>query len=302
MFADRRSGVLPVILLCVACGCGSKTTGPAGQAQSQPGQSGAKEARTQSVELFAAASTQDALKTIVTNFERRNLTVQVNTNLSASGTLAQQISAGAEADVFLSADDKWTVELTEQDQVIEQVDLLGNRLVVIVRNDTELAVTKLEDLLKPEVKRVAMGDPEFVPAGDHAKRALMEANVWNGVTNKLATSKDVRQALTFVETGAAEVGIVYATDVTASDRVKAAFPIDTKMSGRIAYPLALLKAAADKPAARELYDYLQSDEALTVFRQHGFVIHAGSEAGQPAPSEGTATAEQDVAPAGEKQR
>lgn len=297
-------GVPLAVLILIACccgGCGRGAQNNTVAGQSKAGQSAAQPARTENVELFAAASTQDALKTIVAAFEQHNRTTKINTNYGASGTLAQQISAGSEADIFLSADDKWTVELADQDKVAEQVDLLANRLVVIVPDDSTLVVSSLEDLLKPEIKRLAVGDPEVVPAGDHAKRALSAVNVWNGVQDKLATSKDVRQALTYVETGAADAGIVYTTDVAASDRVKATFPIDTDLSGKISYPLALLKAAGDKPAARRLYEYLQSDEALRVFRQHGFSIHTPKSEEQQISDDKATTAEQDVDHAAEAQ-
>ena len=304
MCAVRLSGVASAVLItivchCAGCGRGAQNNTAAGQPKAD--QLAAQQARTESVELFAAASTQDAVKTIAAAFEQRNATVKVNTNYGASGTLAQQISTGAEAEVFLSADEKWTNELADQGKLAEHVDLLANRLVVIVPDDSTLVVATLEDLLKPEIKRLAMGDPAFVPAGDHAKRALSKVNVWNGVQDKLATSKDVRQALTYVETGAAEAGIVYTTDAAASDRVKATFPIDTDLSGKISYPLALLKAAEDKPAARRLYDYLQSEEALRVFRQHGFSIHTSKSEEEQLSDDNTTTAEQDVDQAAESQ-
>lgn len=291
--------VFIVACCCVGCGRGAQNNAAAGKPKT--GQSATQPARTENVELFAAASTQDALKTIVAAFEQHNSTTKVNTNYGASGTLAQQISAGSEADVFLSADEKWTVELADQDKVAEQVDLLANRLVVVVPDDSTLMIASLEDLLKPEIKRLAVGDPEVVPAGDHAKRALSAVNVWNGVQDKLATSKDVRQALTYVETGAADAGIVYTTDVAASDRVKATFPIDTDLSGKISYPLALLKSGDDKPAARRLYEYLQSDEALRVFRQHGFSIHTPKSEEEQISDDNATTAEQDVEHAAEAQ-
>lgn len=304
MCAVRSSGVPWATLFIAACcfaGCGRDSRNNSRAGQPQAGQPAAQQTRTESVELFAAASTQDALKTIVTTFEQHNLTIKVNTNYGASGTLSQQISAGAEAEIFLSADEKWTTELADEDKVAEQVDLLANRLVVVVPDDSTLVVASLEDLLKPDIKRLAVGDPDFVPAGDHAKRALSAVNVWNGVQDKLATSKDVRQALTYVETGAADAGIVYATDVAASDRVKATFPIDTDLSGKIVYPLALIKSAADKPAVRQLYEYLQSDEALTVFRQHGFSIHTANTEEQQISDEETSTSEQDADQTAESQ-
>lgn len=255
------------ILLACAVGCGrSQNAHPAGPS------AGEQAKPTETVFLLAAASTQEPIETIVTNYERSNPTVAIECSFAGSSTLAEQVAAGADADLFLSANEAWAEHLADHGLVAARTSLLRNRLVLIVPVESDVAVTKPEDLLKPSVRHLAMADPDAVPAGIYGKQALEKLNVWNGVQDKVVAGDDVRQALSYVETGAAEAGIVYATDAIISDKVKTAFPIALDLTEPVIYPLVWLKSAADKPAAEAFYKHLQSREALEVFRQQGFGI------------------------------
>ena len=117
-----------------------------------------------------------------------------------------------------------------------------------------------------------MTDPSSAPAGIYAKQALESLGLWSVLKRKVVAGADVRQALAYVEQGAAEVGIVYATDAAISDRVKVLLDIPLDAYPPVIYPLILLKSAEDNAAAESLYSYLQSDEAVAVFERHGFVL------------------------------
>lgn len=262
----RWAGVLWISLGWVAAGCGGRSQDA--KLANQPAAEPQKPAET--VFMLAAASTQEPVQTIATNYERSGPSVAITCSFAGSSTVAQQIEAGAEADIFLSANEQWVQELVDKGLVADSVPLLRNRLVVIVPIGSQLAITKPEDLLKEEVHHVALADPDGVPAGIYARQALEKLNVWNGVQEKLAAGADVRQALAYVETGAAEAGIVYATDATISSKVKTAFPLALNLSDPVTYWLAFLKSAADKPAAEAFYKHLQSRQALEIFRQQGF--------------------------------
>ncbi len=271
-----------VMWACVAAGC----------SRSQPAKpSGASAERPQeTVVMLAAASTQEPVETVAANYEQTSRSVAVKCSFAGSALLAEQIAAGVDADLFLSANRQWVQHLTDQGLVAESVSLLRNRLVVIVPVESEVVITRPEDLLKDSVRHLAMADPEAVPAGIYGRQALEKLNIWNGVQDKVVAGTDVRQALSYVETGAAEAGIVYATDAVISDKVRTAFPIALELSEPVVYQLALLKSAAEKPAARALYKHLQSLEALTIFRQQGFgVVEAGSrdEGSEQPPGEGS---------------
>ena len=249
-----RSGPVPVLLCAVAlAGCGAD-----GSARAKVG-------------LFGAASTTDALDEIRARFEQTH-DAQVRANYASSATLAHQIESGAGADVFLSANVQWVDYLEDKGLVARRRDLLGNRLVVVVPSDSQLRVASLEDLLGEPIERLALGDPEAVPAGIYAKQALVNKGLWERVQKKVVAADDVRRALFYVETGNAQAGIVYSTDAAISDSVKVALEIDADLSDPIRYPLVLLGQGAERPAAVSLFDYLGGPEAAEVFRKHGFTV------------------------------
>ena len=243
---------------------GLSTTSPSVFGQNDP-------SARESVLVFAAASTTNALDEIRQAFQQQT-GIRVQSSYASSGTLAQQIVNGANADVFLSADEKWAEHLTKQSLVSRQQNLLANRLVIVVPADSQLQVQRVEDLTSAEIKHLAMGDPDGVPAGKYAKQALTELRLWERLKGKVAAADDVRHALAFVETGAAEAGIVYATDAAISKKVKVVFEIPPRLSSPIRYPLVLLTQGAKKPTAVKFYEYLRSPAAVAVFRKYGFAI------------------------------
>lgn len=223
--------------------------------------------------VFAAASTTDALNEIKAQFTKdKGIAVQMS--YAASSTLAQQIVNGAEADLFISADTKWADYLAKKDFIVRQQNLLGNRLVIVVPGDTKTEVGKPADLLAAGIVHLALGEPESVPAGRYAKQALTKLGLWDQLKDKVVSAEDVRQALTYVETGAAEAGIVYATDAAISKKTKVAVELSEKLTDPIRYPLALLKHGQDSVAAQSFYTYLNSAEAAKVFQKYGFAVLA----------------------------
>jgi molybdate transport system substrate-binding protein len=234
----------------------------------------------QTLYVHAAASTQDALNEALDLYKKTN-SVNVAANYASSAALAQQISQGSPADLFLSASLEWVELLEKENRVARRKDLLGNQLVLIVPSDSKLALTKLEDLSSADISHLALADPDSVPAGKYAKQALEKAGVWNDVEGRIARGSDIRQALAFVEQGEAEAGIVYATDASASKAVRVVYEIPASLSEPIVYPLALIKpeVSETKPAGTDntaedeaLFDFLSSPEAAAVFAKHGFEI------------------------------
>jgi molybdate transport system substrate-binding protein len=223
--------------------------------------------------VFAAASTTNAVGEIQQQFGKES-GVQVRVSFGSSAALARQIVNGADADVFISADDPWADYLAKQAFVAQKRDLLGNRLVIVVPADSKLNVKKPEDLLAATIEHLALANPQSVPAGKYARHALLKLGLWEKLKPKVAPAEDVRMALTYVETGAAEAGIVYATDAAISKKVKVAAPIAESLTGPIRYPIVLLKHGKDAVAAEAFYKFLCSPESLKVFRKHGFTILA----------------------------
>jgi molybdate transport system substrate-binding protein len=231
-----------------------------------------QEPSTREVLVFAAASTQESMQTIAKECEGQNPGVKVRASFASSSTLAQQINSGASADLFLSASRQWMNFLQEKKRIAEECNLLGNQLVAVVRADAAISIAKPADLLESEVGHIAMAEPDSVPAGIYAKQALRKLGLWEKLQDKVVPGDDVRHALAMVETGAVEVGIVYATDAAVSQKVTLAFPFDAELTEPIVYPLALLKQGVANSDAREFYYFLQSSSAATVFRQSGFRV------------------------------
>lgn len=221
--------------------------------------------------LYAAASTTDAVKEISEQFESQS-GLPVNINLASSGTLAQQIVAGAEPDVFLSANQKWVDLLETKKLIAKQKDVLGNKLVIVVPTDSTYNISSHRDLLQHEINRLALGDPESVPAGMYAKQALQQLNLWDALEKRVVRALDVRQALMYVERGEVDAGIVYSTDAAISQKVKIVHIFTDNVSNSIRYPIVLLKTKANDPKANQLYDYFTSPEAKAIFQHYGFDV------------------------------
>jgi molybdate transport system substrate-binding protein len=275
--------VLALALGAIASGCGGSGKEPAGTAASPAASAGATAAqpatvqpKPESVELTvsAAASLTDSMNDIKKLYEAKYPNVKLTYNFGASGTLQQQIEQGAPADLFLSAGKKQMDALADK-QLIEagtNKNLLGNELVVVTAADSKAGFAGLEDLAKPDFKKIGVGTPESVPAGSYAKEALTSAKLWDTLQDKLVFTKDVKQVLTYVETGNTEAGFVYKTDALASSKVKIALTVDPKMYKPIEYPIGIVKATKNKPEAERLYQYLQTKEALDVFVKYGFTL------------------------------
>ncbi|HEX8703464.1 MAG TPA: molybdate ABC transporter substrate-binding protein, partial [Myxococcaceae bacterium] len=231
-------------------------------------------ARAERVLVFAAASTTEALQELGSAFTKeQGHTVEFA--FGASSDLARQAVAGAPADAFLSADTAKMdqVEKAGLVQAGTRADLLSNRLVVVVPVDSQRTVGSAADLTK--VKRVALADPAAVPAGLYAKAWLEKAGVWKELEPRLVPALDVRAALTAVEAGRVDAGVVYATDVAMSKRVRVVLTVPEADGPRIVYPVAALSKGKAPTAGAAFVQFLKGDTARRVFEKHGFLFTAG---------------------------
>ena len=171
--------------------------------------------------LSTAASLQVVMQSVQAVYRQSELEVAIVDNLGASGSLAQQIVQGAPVDIFLSASLDWMDVLEKAGLLVEgsRRNLLKNSLVLVASKLND-GVTGFESLADPRIKRIAIGEPESVPAGKYAKESLETMNLFENLRSKLVLGKDVRQVLSYVETGSVEAGFVYATDALTSDKVR----------------------------------------------------------------------------------
>lgn len=232
------------------------------------------EAATKKTEIIvsAAASLQDSLDKIAILYEKKHPDIDLVFNYAASGTLQKQIEQGAPADLFFSAGDKQMNALVEEGLISDHKVLLKNQLVVVVPSNSNVKLTTITQLTDKSFKKVAVGQPESVPAGQYAQQSLTAKNVWNTLQSKLVFTKDVRQVLSYVETGNADAGFVYKTDALTSKKVKIALTVGPHVHKAINYPAGIVKNSKNQKAAKELYSYLQSKEASDIFTSYGFLL------------------------------
>ena len=224
------------------------------------------------ITVFAASSLTDVLTQIGTAYGKSSGN-SVVFNFAASNTLAQQIKAGAPADLFFSADEA-KMDLLEKEKLIvpgTRKDLLGNSLVIITPTPG-LKISEPGDLRKAAIKHFSIGDPAAVPAGIYAKAWLEKKGLWDTLQPKLVPAENVRAALAVVESGNAEAGIVYKTDAAISNKIQIALEIPADDGPKITYPAALLTDSRQKDAARKFLTHLSTPEAKQAFEKSGFTV------------------------------
>ncbi len=220
--------------------------------------------------IAAAASLQDASQELQTIYTAKNPNIKITYNFAASGTLQKQIEQGAPVDLFISAG-KSQMDALAQKKLITDTshkNLLSNELVLIAKKDT--ALTSFDDLTNKSVGKISIGTPETVPAGQYAKDTLTTMKLWDKIQTKLVMAKDVREVLTWVETGNVDAGLVYRSDTVQSkaSKIVAAAPADS--SKPIVYPMAIIASSKHPQEAADFETFLASDEAMQVFIKYGF--------------------------------
>lgn len=223
--------------------------------------------------LSVAASLQDSMTEVEAAYKREHA-VEFRNNFGASGTLAREIEEGAPVDGFISAGPKPMDQLQSEGLLVEgsRFNLLRNSLVLIAPRGSTLK--GFEELTGKQVRTLALGDPASVPAGQYGKQTLEGLHLYQALQSKVVLGKDVRQVLTYVETGNADAGLVYATDEAISHRVQVVAIAPESLHDPIVYPMAEVKQpsnqAGNKSAVRSFLEFLRSPAARTIFERHGF--------------------------------
>ena len=227
------------------------------------------------VMLAAAASLEKSFtEQLIPMFEAQYPNVKIEGTYDSSGKLQSQIEAGADVDIFFSAALKQMQALQEEGYIDADasVDLLENKIVLIVPKGSEEGYTSFEDIVNADM--AAIGDPESVPAGQYGKEALENLGLWSEVENKLSLGTNVTEVLNWVAEQSADAGIVYATDAASiPDKVTVIAAVPEGSVSKVIYPVAELKDTANKEAADAFMEFLQSADALKVFEEAGFTIN-----------------------------
>lgn len=223
--------------------------------------------------ISAAISLTDALTEIKTLYEEDH-PVDLSFNLGGSGSLAQQIQQGAPVDVFISANINWMDTLEQEGLLHEKtrIKVVENQLVLISNKENQSVALPLEEQFNDPNEQIAIGNPESVPAGNYTEEALRNIGLWDTLQDRIILAKDVRQVLTYVETGNVTYGFVYESDAINSKDSTILTTISSDLHQAITYPGAILKATKHPKEAESFLAFLSSKEAREIFEKYGFQL------------------------------
>jgi molybdate transport system substrate-binding protein len=219
--------------------------------------------------VSAAISQTDALEEI-----RRAYAAagggEIRFNFAGSNVLVRQIVNGAPADVFISADEAQMDYARERGAIdaASRVAIVSNRLAIVTAPGRAATIRDAADLVR--AKRIAVADPAAVPAGVYARTYLERRGLWAQLEKRLVPLSNVRAALTAVESGAADAGIVYESDAATSKRAETAFVVTGPDAPRIVYPAAIATRTRHRAEAEKFLAFLRSPAARTIFLKYRF--------------------------------
>lgn len=246
----------------------------AGCISSENGDKAQENASQKEVYIVAAASMTDAVKEIGANYEKQHPDVKLMYNFGSSGALQSQIEQGAPADVFISAAQKQMNALEEENLIDKATrkDLLENKVVLIVPKDSTLVLDDFAAAATDKVSKIALGEPKSVPVGQYSEEIFTNLNVWADIKAKAVYASDVRQVLSWVETGEVDCGVVYATDAAISDKVKVLLEAPAGTHKPVVYPAAMVSSSKNPEIAKDFLAYLSQDEQKAILAKYGFDV------------------------------
>lgn len=230
-----------------------------------------KEPNETTITIAAAASLKNCMdKKLIPMFNEKYPNIKVQATYDSSGKLQSQIEEGAEIDVFMSAATKQMNELNKEGLIEDNsiVELLENKVVLIVPKGSTKEIKSFYDILKSD--KIAIGDPESVPAGQYAKELFENLKNWDEVSKKASLGTNVTEVLNWVAEGSADSGVVYSTDAASNDKVEVVLEAPEGSVSKVIYPVGIIKASKNKSESKNFIEFLQSDEAMKVFEAYGF--------------------------------
>ena len=216
--------------------------------------------------VFAPASMSNVLPKILKNY---NNNLDIIFDFGGSAILASKISYGAPANIYISAGES-TFRKLENDGLIYKNPkiIVKNSLVVVTTKEFE-NINTIYDINKKEISRIAIANPDFAPAGEYAKEALINLKIWDKVKEKIVFGADVRSTLNYVITENADIAIVYASDVL-NTSLKPLEIIPLESYSEIIYPASIIKKSNHQEKSEKLLEYLISKSIQEIFHSYGF--------------------------------
>ncbi len=221
--------------------------------------------------VSAAASLRDAFLELGKNYEKDHA-VKVVLNFAASGQLKAQIETGAPVDVFASASPVDMDALEKNKLLLEnsRKDFARNELVLVQNVASKFSIKTLSDLSNQKIKRIALGNPQSVPAGRYAKEFLGKEKAYEGLKEKMIFGENVRQVLDYVQLGEVDAGFVFSTDAILSKKVQIVLKVPAEKHAPIIYPIAVIKNSKSSKEASDFVAFVASDKGQTILKKFGF--------------------------------
>jgi molybdate transport system substrate-binding protein len=233
----------------------------------------AQQPQTFTLTVSAGAGLKPLLEEIQTAYKQKQPTHNINYNFAASGALTRQIKQGANIDIFISASSRNMDELQSQGMLLADTrrNLIKSRVALIAPVNST-GISRFQDLTKPIVKRIAIGEPRSVPLGVYAEEVFQHFGIFKQLKPKLVYTRSALEILNFVATGNVEVGIVHDTTARTSDKVKIVAIAPENSHSPVIYPVAVLKNTKNPTAAKSFVEFLFSEPAKTLYTNYGYTI------------------------------
>lgn len=266
-----------LFLIITSVGCATKGTTPNSKATSAVSATAnpipTQATKTVKLTVSAAASLTDSLNEIKKLYETENPKTEIIYNFGASGALQNQIEQGAVVDLFISASKKQIEALKAKGMIAEDTvkNLLGNKLVLVAPKDSKLSID-FNGLTKDDVKKIGVGESKSVPAGQYAEEVFTKLEILEKIKPKEIFAKDVKEIVTWAETGNIDAGIVYESEAKASTKLKLLAYAPEGSHAPIIYPLVIIKDSKNMEATKGFVQYLSTEKAKDIFIKNGYSI------------------------------
>lgn len=223
--------------------------------------------------VFAAASMTETLEEIKPLFENKYPDINLIYTFDSSGTLKNQISEGASADVFISASSKQINQLIDENLILKEdtLDILENKIVIVSSENSNIEINSVEDLLSDEINTIALGNSD-VPVGDYSEKLLKNIGIWDQIYGKVTFGSNVKEVTTWIKEGVADVGIIYSTDAV-SEGLNIQLNVEENLlDEKIIYPIGILENSNQKENSKKFLEFLKTEESKEIFENVGFVV------------------------------
>jgi len=228
---------------------------------------------TQEITVSAAISLKNAFEEIGRLYEMNHKGTKVLFNFGASGDLMRQIEGGAPVDVFASAAQKDMDEAEEKGLVLSgsRVNFAANAVVLVTPASAKAPIKSFGDLSADRIKKIAIGNPQKVPAGRYAEEAFRHYKIFDSIKDRLIFTENVRQALDYVARGEVDAGVVFATDaITRLKEVRVVATAPDQSHKPVVYPIAIVKDTKNGAAAKDFVALVRSHEGQKILEKYGF--------------------------------